>query len=83
VLRRLAEGPCSFTQAMEAAQLNDTSKIAFHLRELGESGLVTHLARETYQLTSRGEGAIKILNSIDDLDSAKGSGNRVFPSQVN
>ncbi|MCI4324041.1 MAG: response regulator [Thermoplasmata archaeon] len=82
VLRRLAEGPCTFTQAMEAAQLTDTSKIAFHLRELGESGLITHLARETYQLTSRGDGAIKILNSIDDLDSAKGSGNRVFPSQA-
>ncbi|MCI4373336.1 MAG: response regulator, partial [Thermoplasmata archaeon] len=40
VLRRLADGPCTFTQAMEAAQLTDTSKIAFHLRKLTESGLV-------------------------------------------
>ena len=59
VLRRLADGPCSFTQAMEAAHLDDTSLIAFHLRKLTESGLVAHVARERYRLTSRGEGAIK------------------------
>jgi CheY-like chemotaxis protein/DNA-binding transcriptional ArsR family regulator len=80
VLRRLADGPCSFTQAMEAAHLDDTSKIAFHLRKLTESGLITHVARERYRLTARGKGAIAILSSIDDLDSGKGSGNRVFPS---
>jgi CheY-like chemotaxis protein len=80
VLKRLAEGPCSFTQAMEAAHLEDTSKIAFHLRKLTESGLVAHLAGERYKLTARGKGAIQILNSIDDLDSRKGSGNRIFPS---
>jgi CheY-like chemotaxis protein/DNA-binding transcriptional ArsR family regulator len=82
VLKRLAEGPCSFTQAMEAAHLDDTSKIAFHLRKLTESGLVAHIARERYRLTPRGRGAIVILSSIDDLDSGKGSGNRVFPSKV-
>jgi len=81
VLRRLAEGPCSFMQAMEAGRLDDTSKIAFHLRKLTESGLVAHLARERYRLTARGRGAIKILSSIDDLDSRKGSGNRIFPSK--
>jgi CheY-like chemotaxis protein len=81
VLRRLADGSCSFMQAMESAHIDDTSKISFHLRKLTESGLVTHLSRERYRLTSRGRGAIKILSSIDDLDSAKGSGNRVFPSR--
>ena len=81
VLRRLSEGPCTFMQAMEAAHLDDTSKIAFHLRKLTESGLVAHTARERYQLTSRGKGAIAILQSIDDLDSTKGSGNRVFPTR--
>jgi CheY-like chemotaxis protein len=82
VLRRLSDGPCSFTQAMESAHLDDTSKIAFHLRKLTESGLVGHLARERYRLTARGKGAVKILNAIDDLDSGKGSGNRIFPSQA-
>ena len=80
VLRRLADGSCSFTQAMEAAHIDDTSKIAFHLRKLTESGLVTHLSRERYRLTARGKGAVKVLSAIDDLDSGKGSGNRVFPS---
>jgi len=82
VLRRLAEGPCGFTQAMEAAHLDDTSLIAFHLRKLSESGLIAHVARERYRLTPRGKGAIKILTSIDELDSGKGSGNRIFPSRV-
>lgn len=82
VLRRLAEGPCTFMQAMEAAHLDDTSLIAFHLRKLTESGLVTHEARERYRLTPRGKGAIKILDSIDELDSGKGSGNRIFPSKT-
>jgi ActR/RegA family two-component response regulator/DNA-binding HxlR family transcriptional regulator len=81
VLRRLSDGPCSFTQTMEAAHLDDTSKIAFHLRKLTESGLVAHEAGERYRLTPRGKGAIAILSSIDDLDSGKGSGNRVFPSK--
>jgi CheY-like chemotaxis protein/DNA-binding HxlR family transcriptional regulator len=81
VLRRLADGTCSFMQAMEAANIDDTSKIAFHLRKLTESGLITHIARERYRLTPRGRGAVKILGAIDDLDSGRGSGNRVFPSK--
>jgi CheY-like chemotaxis protein/DNA-binding HxlR family transcriptional regulator len=83
VLRRLAEGPCTFTQAMTAAHLDDTSKIAFHLHKLTESGLVAHLSGERYRLTPRGKGAIAILSAIDDLDSGKGSGNRIFPSKAN
>lgn len=81
VLRRLSEGACSFMQTMEAAHLDDTSLIAFHLRKLSESGLITHVAREQYQLTSRGIGAVKILTAIDELDAGKGSGNRIFPSK--
>jgi DNA-binding transcriptional ArsR family regulator/CheY-like chemotaxis protein len=82
VLRRLADGPCSFTQAMEAAHLTDTSKISFHLRKLTESGLVAHMARERYRLTARGKGAVAILSGIDELDAGKGSGNRVFASKT-
>jgi CheY-like chemotaxis protein len=81
VLRRLADGPCSFMQAMAAARISDTSLISFHLRKLSESGLITHLARERYRLTARGRGAIKILSSIDELDSRRGSGNRIFSSK--
>ncbi len=82
VLRRLGEGPCTFMQAMEAAQLDDTSKIAFHLRKLVESGLVAHSADEPYRLTPRGTGAIEVLSEIDLLDSDRGSGNRIFTVQA-
>jgi CheY-like chemotaxis protein len=81
VLRRLADGPCTFMQAMEAAQIDDTSKIAFHLRKLVESGLVDHTAEGPYRLTTRGSGAFEILGEIDHLDSEKGSGNRIFTVQ--
>jgi CheY-like chemotaxis protein/DNA-binding HxlR family transcriptional regulator len=81
VLRRMAEGSCSFSQAMASARLDDTSLIAFHLRKLSESGLVAHVARERYRLTPRGRGAVRILQSIDELDSVRGSGNRIFPSK--
>lgn len=78
ILRRLADGPCSFNRAMEVARIDDTSKIAFHLRRLTESGLVAHTPRGNYWLTERGKGALKVLGAMDDLDSGKGSGNRVF-----
>lgn len=81
VLHRLSEGPATFTQAMEAARLDDTSVIAFHLRKLTESGLVAHVARERYRLTVRGRGAVRVLKSVDELDAGRGSGNRVFPSK--
>ena len=80
VLRRLGAGPLSFSQAREAAGIEDTSKIAFHLRKLRESGLVVHLPGKRYRLTPRGRGAVKVLNLINELDPGEGSGNRTFPS---
>jgi DNA-binding NarL/FixJ family response regulator len=53
MLRRLAEGPCSATQAMQAARIDDSSKATFHLRNLVESGLVNHVPRRRYELTAR------------------------------
>lgn len=81
VIRRLAEGPCTFVQAMTAAQIDDTSKTALHLRKLIESGLVSHLERERYRLTPRGRGAVGVLRAVDELDAGKTSGNRVFLSK--
>ncbi|HEV8049920.1 MAG TPA: response regulator [Thermoplasmata archaeon] len=81
VLHRLTEGSSTFSQAMDAAHLTDTSKIAFHLRKLVNAGLVAHYARQRYRLTERGRGAIEVLASIDGLDSGVASGNRVFPTR--
>ena len=80
VLNRLAEGPATFSQALEAAGIEDTSKIAFHLRKLRESGLIAHLPGKRYRLTQRGQGAVQVLNLINELDPGEGSGNRTFPS---
>jgi ActR/RegA family two-component response regulator/DNA-binding HxlR family transcriptional regulator len=78
VLLRLREGTCSFTQAMESAHVVEDSLIAFHLRKLTESGLIGRIPRQGYGLTDRGKGVITILRAIDELDSGKGSGNRIF-----
>jgi CheY-like chemotaxis protein len=78
VLRRLGEGECTFSQALEAAHLDDSSLIAFHLRKLVDSGLIEHLPGKKYRLSIRGQGALAVLNSIDSLDPARGSGNQVF-----
>jgi|HubBroStandDraft_1064217.scaffolds.fasta_scaffold23963_2 FixJ family two-component response regulator len=78
VLRRLAAGDCTFTQTLEAAHLNDTSLIAFHLRKLSESGLIERLPGKRYRLSSRGQGAVRVLETIDRLDPKRGRGNQVF-----
>jgi DNA-binding HxlR family transcriptional regulator len=78
ILRRLLVGPCSFTETLKAARLEDTSKIAFHLRKLSESGLIEHAPKKKYRLTRRGEEAIAVLDAIDHLDSDKGAADQVL-----
>jgi ActR/RegA family two-component response regulator/predicted transcriptional regulator len=78
MLRRLAEGPCSATQAMQAARIDDSSKATFHLRNLVESGLVNHVPRRRYELTARGKGVIRVLDDINRLESAGAGGHRLF-----
>jgi CheY-like chemotaxis protein/DNA-binding transcriptional ArsR family regulator len=78
VLRRLKEGEATFTQTLEAAHLDDTSLISFHLRKLVDSGLVEHAPEKKYRLSTRGGEAIAILDSIDGLSPGTASGNRAF-----
>ena len=77
VLRRAAEGPCSFTEAMRAAGLDDSPKLSFHLRKLIEDGLLGHQG-EQYRITSRGEEAIRLLTEMDAIASAGVRGNAVL-----
>jgi hypothetical protein len=63
---------------MQAGRIDDSSKATFHLRNLVESGLVHHVPRRRYELTVRGRGVIRVLDEINRLDSAGGSGNRLF-----
>jgi ActR/RegA family two-component response regulator len=69
VLQRAGAGPISFTQALEAAGLDDSPKLAFHLRRLVEEGLLGHVD-ETYRISARGEELLRLLAHWDQLASS-------------
>ncbi|MDE1819747.1 MAG: response regulator [Euryarchaeota archaeon] len=81
VLRRVAQGPCSFTQAMQAVGLDDSPKLSFHLRRLVEEGLLTHQDEE-YRITPKGSETAKLLAEIDELSTAFTDGNAVVPARL-
>ncbi len=75
VLRRVARGPSSFSEAMRAADLDDSPKLAFHLKKLVEEGLVVH-ADEEYRITPLGLDSVRLLEKMDALaprDATSGS----------
>ena len=80
VLQRLAQAPASFGEAMQAAGLDDSPKMAFHLRKLVETGLVAHEG-ETYRLTTRGSAGARLLTDAAFLPPAGDSGNLAFPGR--
>ena len=77
VLRRFAEGPGTFTDAMKAAKLDDSPKLSFHIRRLVDEGLIVH-SEERYRLTSKGEAAVRLLGEIDQLNVGKGGDHLLF-----
>jgi len=79
ILRRLAEGPTSFTEVMRAAGIDDSPKLSFHLRTLQEEGLIAH-SSETYQLTPAGREAVHVLHQVDLLGSVEEGRVLVFPT---
>lgn len=66
VLLRLSDGTASFGQAMEAAGLEDSPKLSFHVRRLEEEGLIAHLSGG-YRLTPKGQGAVRVLREVERL----------------
>jgi ActR/RegA family two-component response regulator/DNA-binding transcriptional ArsR family regulator len=65
ILRRVAEGPCSFGEAMEAAGLKDESpKLSFHLRKLQDDGLLVHDG-DRYRITELGKESIQLLERLE------------------
>jgi len=77
VLQRLGEGSASFGETMKAAGLDDSPKMAFHMRRLVETGLVLHEG-EAYRLTARGEASVRLLTDATFLPSAGDTGNLAF-----
>jgi CheY-like chemotaxis protein/DNA-binding HxlR family transcriptional regulator len=77
VLFRLAEGQASFSEAMHAAELDDSPKLSFHMHRLVDEGLISHL-NEQYRLTPKGQSAVGILHEMEDVASGKGSSTFVY-----
>lgn len=77
ILQRLGEGAATFGEAMHAAGLDDSPKMAFHLRRLLEAGLLVH-EDETYRLTARGTASVRLLAEATFLPTGNDGGNRAF-----
>ncbi len=77
VLFRLTKGPASFSEAMHAAELDDSPKLAFHLHRLVDEGLIAHLG-EQYRLTPKGQSAVTVLREMEDIAAGKGSKTVVY-----
>ena len=77
-LQRFGEAPGTFGDAMAAAELDDSPKMAFHLRRLTDAGLVRHDG-QTYALTPRGEAAVRLLADATFLPPGHDDGNLAFP----
>jgi len=80
VLLRLEQAPATFGESMQAAGLDDSPKMAFHMRKLVSTGLVAH-EEESYRLTPRGKAAARLLSEATFLPPTSGSGNLAFPGR--
>ncbi|MCI4322394.1 MAG: response regulator [Thermoplasmata archaeon] len=74
VLRRSGAGRITFMQAMEAAGIDDSPKLSFHLRRLVDGGLLGHVDQE-YRITPRGEESLKLLARMDAIASGDDAAN--------
>jgi len=79
ILRRLDEGPTSFTEVMRAAGIDDSPKLSFHLRTLQEDGLIAH-SGDFYQLSPNGQEAVRVLKEVDQMGSNEEDRILLFPT---
>ncbi len=78
VLQRAGQGPVSFTQALDAAGIDDSPKLAFHLRRLVDEGLLGH-SGDQYRITVRGEESLRLLSEWDTLPATSRASSAAFP----
>ncbi len=78
VLERLGSAPATFGEAMAAAGIDDSPKMAFHLRKLVDAGLVVHTG-ESYRLSARGSAGLRLLVDATFLPPTGTAGNLAFP----
>lgn len=77
VLRRLRDGPARFTDLVEASGVDESPKLAFHLRRLVDDGLVGR-AEEEYRLTPKGVSLVAWLDELNAIEATSSSGRRLF-----
>ncbi|HZY70139.1 MAG TPA: response regulator [Thermoplasmata archaeon] len=77
VLVRLREGPGTFSDAMRAAELDDSPKMTFHLHRLLDQGLIARADQE-YRLTPKGEDMVTVLREMERLGSDRGTERLMF-----
>ena len=80
ILRRLEDGPTSFTEVMRAAGIDDSPKLSFHLRTLQEDGLIVH-SGEAYRLSPNGREAVRLLKEVDEMGTKEEGRVLLFPVQ--
>lgn len=78
ILQRALQGPISFSEAMHAAGLDDSPKLAFHLRRLVDGGLLTH-EDEEYRITARGREVVRAIFEMDASLPTRSDANAVLP----
>ena len=79
ILRRLEDGPTSFTEVMRAAGIDDSPKLSFHLRTLQEDGLIVH-SGEAYRLSPNGKEAVRLLKEVDEMGTKEEGRVLLFPT---
>ena len=82
ILERAAHGPISFSEAMRAAELDDSPKLAFHLKRLVEDGLLTHDG-DRYHVTPRGSEAMRLIAQMDTALPSSPESNAAIPIRGN
>lgn len=76
-LYRLAQGPATFSDAMRAAELEDSPKMSFHLNRLVSEGLTDHRA-EQYRITEKGQQAVDLLRKMESIAARGEAPNLLF-----
>jgi DNA-binding NtrC family response regulator len=59
-----AEGRVSFSRILSRINIDDPTKLSFHLRQLKEASLVDQNANKEYYVTARGERALNVLREL-------------------
>ncbi len=59
-----AEGRASFSRILSRINIDDPTKLSFHLRQLKEASLVDQNSNKEYLITPRGERALNVLKEL-------------------